>query len=286
MSYPKHYIKMRPPAVRAALAKRKKRPPPELEEAIILAVQADRAALHPHLKVQEQHIRLWKQLLNPAVAELRNVQHMQKLTLTYPTPERTDALTAYAGLLALVIRKFKLRIDACRVPPDPQSSDLRTPGEIAAIRTRAFPRGLPNGGRYWVDWVPPDRIEAIYALFALIPYIRGVRQKMPFPIVLDKATSAKRRATLIERTSKELEHIERRIAAELADRKLTETHVFKHQEIGELRIRVSQMQAAMHIISLLPPNALIPYTWHGVMTARTLPGQPRGVTVTPQKEKM
>jgi hypothetical protein len=58
--------------------------------------------------------------------------------------------------------------------------------------------------------------------------------------------------------------IERRIAVELADTRLTDTHVFKHQEIGEMRLQVSQMQAAMHRVSLLSPNDFVPVTWHGV----------------------
>jgi hypothetical protein len=58
-------------------------------------------------KKREQHLRLWKQIIDPAVAELRNVQHMQKLTLLHPTPERMAALDAYAKMLGLLIDKLK-----------------------------------------------------------------------------------------------------------------------------------------------------------------------------------
>lgn len=268
--------------LRQAIAKRKRRPPIHVEEAFIAEVQAARNALSPVLKKREQHARLWKQLIEPAVAELRNVQHMQKLVLTYPTLERTQALAAYAGLITQLIKKFRVHIDKVNITKNAIDDSLLTPGQHAKLSTRAFPNGKPNGGRFWVDWVPPNRVEQVQALFDVIPRTRGVRQKVPFPVVLDKQTSAKRRAVLIQRTSRELEYIERLMAAELADTRLTDTHVFKHQEIGAMRLQVSQMQSALHIISLLPPNAYIPPTWHGVMTARTRPGE--RVIVTPKQK--
>ena len=243
-----------------------------LADGIIAAEQARRNATRPLRKKREQHIRLWKQLIDPAVAELRNVQHMQKLTLTYPTPERNAALEAYAALLTLLIGKLKLNVDKLNLSDDDIDEDLLTPSQHASKSTKAFPNGKPNGGTYWVDWIPPSAVREVQALFDVIPVIKGVKRKQPFPVVLDKATSAKRRAALIERTTKELTHIERLIAVELADTRLTDTHVFKHQEIGEMRVQVSRMQSALHVISLLPPNAFIPPTWHGVMTTRTEAG--------------
>ena len=246
---------------------------PALADGIIAAEQARRNAARPVRKKREQHTRLWKQLIDPAVAELRNVQHMIKLTLTYPTPERTAALEAYAALLALLIGKLKLNIDRLNIDEDDIDADLLTPSQQASKSTKAFPNGKPNGGTYWVDWIPPSAVREVQALFDAIPAMRGVKRKHPFPVVLDKATSAKRRAALIERTTKELTHIERLIAVELADTRLTDTHVFKQQEIEAMRMQVSKMQSALHIISLLPPNAFIPPTWHGVMSHRTAPGE-------------
>ena len=289
---------MTEPTLRKTLEKRKL--PAILIDETITAVQADRNALRPVHKKREQHIRLWKQIIDPAVAELRNVQHMQKLTLTHNTPERTAALEAYAALLELLVGKLKVNIEKIKahadtqhrnvedlkarqlrvslirdkrdIPKDTDDDDLLTPSRQASKTTRAFPNGKPNGGAHWVDYVPPSAVAQIQALFDVIPRTKGVKRKHPFPVLLDKATSAKRRAALIERTTKELSHIERRIAVELANRKLTDTHVFKHQEIDSMRLQVSKMQSAIHIMTLLPSNAFIPATWHGVMTTRTKPG--------------
>jgi hypothetical protein len=272
MIYPKSFYRMSEPAMRRHLLDRNV--PPSLADGFIATEQARRNATRPIRKKREQHLRLWQQLIDPAVAELRNVQHMLKLTLTYPTPERTAALSAYAALLALLIGKLKLNTDKLNVDDDLMGDDLLTPRRQASKPTKAFPHGKPNGGAYWVDWVPPSAVRDIQDLFAVIPVVRGVKRKHPFPVVLDKATSAKRRAALIERTTKEIEHIERSIAVELADPRLTDTHVFKHQEIGDMRVQVSRMQSALHVVSLLPPNAFIPPTWHSLLVERTPPGTP------------
>lgn len=272
MIYPKRYALMSDAALRQTLAKRKL--PHGVAAEIIAAVQADRAAVRPLRKKREQHLRLWKQLIDPAVAELRNVQHMKKLTLTYPTPERTAALEAYAKMLGLLIDKLRLHVLKLKVDLPDIDADLLTPGKLAEQATRAFPHGKPNGGTFWVDWVPPNVVAEIQTLFDKIPHTKGVKRKEPFPVVLDKATSARRKAVLVERTKRELEHIERAMAVELADPRLTATHVFKQQEIADMRLQISRLQSALHIISVLPANAFIPPTWHGVMQPRTAPGVP------------
>lgn len=256
MNYPKSYARMSPAALRALLSKR--RLPSTYIENTIHAVLTDRQAARPALKKSEQHARLWGYLIDPAKAELRNVQRMLKLKLSHPTPERIEALEAYAALLTFLIGRLTMDMKS--------TTDM--PKHLAAERK------LPNGGEYWVDWVPPKKVALIYAFFAAIPKARGVKRKEPFPVVLDKATSARRKTILIERTTKEIEHVERRIAAELADPRLTDTHYFKQQEIGAMRLEISKMQAALHIISQLPANALVPPTWHGVMQQRTAPGEP------------
>lgn len=256
MIYPKSYARMSPAALRALLSKR--RLPSSYIENTLYAVAADRREARPALKKSEQHARLWGYLLDPAKAELRNVQRMLKLDLAHPTPERVEALEAYAALLTFLIGRLTL--------------DMKSTTDMP--KKLATERGLPNNGEYWVDWVPPKKVALIYSFFAAIPKARGIKRKEPFPVVLDKKTSAKRKAVLIERTNKEIEHVERRIAAELADPRLTDTHYFKQQEIGDMRLEISRMQAALHVISQLPANALIPPTWHGVMQQRTAPGEP------------
>lgn len=267
--------------MRSALAQRKRKLPGATIEAIIENVMADRSGMRPMLKKREQHTRLWKQIVDPAVYELRNVRRMMKLTLSYPTPERTAALEAYAAVIELVIGKLRLNIDKLNINEDSIDDDLRTPSQQASRATPAFPNGKPNGGTYWTDYVPRQVIKKILLLFLDVPKEKHVKRKHPFPVVLDKATSAKRRAALLERTQNELTHIERIIAVELADPRLKDTSTFKHQELDEMRLQASKMQNAIHIIGTLPPNAFIPPTWHGLLTPRTAPGRqplPKGKT--------
>tara|TARA_R110000868_G_scaffold235313_1_gene489222 strand:- start:63 stop:911 length:849 start_codon:yes stop_codon:yes gene_type:complete len=281
MNYTERFARMTEQEMRNALAQRKSKLPEPVINDIVANVKADREALRPMLKKREQHTRLWKQIIDPAVYELRNVRRMLKLKLSYPTPERTAALEAYAEVIELVIGKLQLHIDKLNVHEDRIDDDPLTPSQQASKATKAFPNGKPNGGTYWTDYVPYVVVKKISALFKAVPKEAHVKRKHPFPVVLDKATSAKRREILIERTTKELTHIERIIAVELADPRLKPTHFFKHQEIGKMRLQASQMQSALHIISLLPPNAFIPATWHGVMTERTQPGRqplPKGKT--------
>lgn len=273
MNYTEKFAGMTDAEMRNALAQRKRKLPEDVINDIVANVRADRDAMRPLLKKREQHTRLWKQIIDPAVYELRNVRRMLKLKLSYPTPERTAALEAYAGVIELVVGKLQINIDRLNVHEDRIDDDPLTPSQQASKSTKAFPNGKPNGGTYWTDYVPPDVVKKISAMFKAVPREAHVKRKHPFPVVLDKATSAKRRAVLIERTTKEIMHIERHIALELADPKLKDTSVFKHQEINAMRLQVSKMQSALHTISLLPPNAFIPPTWHGVMTERTQPGR-------------
>ena len=270
MKYPKSFYSMSVAAMRSYLIKRNVHP--ELIDGLITEEQARRDETRPLRKKREQHIRLWHQIIDPAVAELRNVQHMLRLPLLYPTPERTAALEAYAVVLELLIDKLKQNVDKIKQSGADTADELLTPSRQASKPTRAFPHGKPNGGTHWVDYVPPNIVREINALFDSIPRVKGVKRKYPFLVVLDRATSAKRRQALTERTQNELTHVERLLAVELADARLTDTHVFKQQEIADLRIQVSKMQHAIHVISLLPPNAFIPPTWHGVLLERTPPG--------------
>lgn len=281
MDFTERLADMTPAEMRKALSNRKRKLPEKLINELIDNERERRRKLHPIRKKREQHIRLWKQILTPAVQELRNVRRMLNLKLTYPTPEREAALHAYALVIETVINKLQVNIDKLCIHEDHLDDDLQTPSQMASKPTPAFPNGKPNGGAYWVDYVPSHVVKKIRALFKAIPRAKHVRIKEPFPVVLDKATSAKRRWVLLERTQKELEHLERRITAELADPRLKDTSVFRHQEIDALRVQASKMQSAMHLISQLPPNAFVPPTWHGVFNARTYPGrspQPRGTS--------
>ena len=246
MKYPISYLRMSEAALRKLLSQRKL--PSGYAENLIAEVAAARKTKRIRLKTDEQHTRLWGDLISPAKSERRIVQRMLTLKLDNPSPERALALEAYLMVLAAIIGRLTLA--------------ARDSGQTP--RLEALGRNLPNKGEHWVDWMPQKKIDLIKQYFAEIPYTKGVRQKTPFERRIPQTQHAIHKRRLIERTDKELAILERRMAVELADAKLTDTHHFKHQEINDMRIQISRMQAAMHTIKLLRPTDLVPVTWHGI----------------------
>ena len=246
MDFPKSYLRMSERTLRKHLAKRKL--PLGYAENLISQVMSERHKKFAHLARDTQHARLWGDLIAPAKAERRIVQRMLSLDLTNNSPERTLALEAYLMVLDAIIGRLTLSANTSE----------ETPTKLAVGRN------LPNKGEHWVDWMPQKKIDLIKQYFAEIPYAKGVRQKTPFERRWPTTQHAIHKKRLIERTDKELAILERRMAVELADAKLTDTHVFKQQEINDMRIQISKMQAAMHTIKLLRPTDLVPVTWHGI----------------------
>ena len=246
MKIPVSYLRMSEPALRKLLSRKKL--PHGHAEAVLTEVAEARNKRRIRLKTDEQHSRLWGDVIAPAKAERLIVRRMRTLKLDNPSPERDLALEAYLMVLDVIIGKLAL---------EARDSGM-TPGDLAAGRN------LPNKGAHWVDWMPPKKIALIKGFFDAIPYTKGVRTKQPFERRIPQSQHAKHKQRLIERTAKEIEHLERRIAAELADTRLTDNHVFKQQEINALRQRVSKMQTAMHTIRLLRPTDYVPVTWHGI----------------------
>jgi len=246
MDFPKSYLRMSESTLRKNLAKRKL-PLGYAEELISQVVSAKRKGFN-NLARDTQHKRLWGDLIAPAKAERRIVQRMMTLKLDNDSPERALALEAYLMVLDAIIGRLVLKANTSE----------ETPSKLAAGTN------VPNKGEHWTDWMPPKKIALIKDYFAQIPYAKGVRQKTPFERRWPTTQHAIHKKRLIERTDKELAILERRMAVELADAKLTDTHVFKQQEINDMRIQISKMQAAMHTIKLLRPTDLVPVTWHGI----------------------
>jgi hypothetical protein len=246
MKYPISYLRMSESALRALLSQRKL--PMGYAENLIAEVNAARKDKRIRLKTDEQHTRLWGDLISPAKAERRIVQRMLASKPENDSPERALALEAYLMVLDAIIGRLTLA--------------ARDSGQTP--RLEALGRNLPNKGEHWTDWMPKKKIDLIMDYFAAIPYTKGVRQKTPFERRIPQTQHAIHKRRLIERTDKEMALIERRMAAELADTRLTDTHVFKHQEIKDMRLQLSRMQAAMHTIKLLRPTDFVPVTWHGI----------------------
>ena len=246
MDFPKSYLRMSERTLRKHLAKRKL--PLGYAENLISQVMYERHKKFAHLARDTQHARLWGDLIAPAKAERRIVQRMLTLKLEHDSPERTLALQAYLMVLDAIIGRLTIKANTAEATP----------------RQVAEGTNVPNKGEHWTDWMPPKKIALIKEYFAQIPYTKGVRQKTPFERRWPTTQHAIHKRRLIERTDKELAILERRMAVELADAKLTDTNVFKQQEINDMRIQISKMQAAMHTIKLLRPTDLVPVTWHGI----------------------
>lgn len=246
MEIPKSYLRLSESALRAQLAKKKL--PMGYAENVISQVLAAKRQGFADVAQTVQHARLWGDIITPAKAERRIVQRMMTLKLGNPSPERALALEAYLMVLDTIIGRLTLDANASR----------QTPRELA------LGRNLPNKGEHWVDWMPLKKIALIQEYFAQIPYAKGVRQKQPFERRIPQTQHAIHKRRLIERTEKEMSNVERRLAAELADARLTDTQLFRQQEINDIRIHISRMQAALHTIRHLRPTDFVPVTWHGI----------------------
>lgn len=246
MKIPVSYLRMSENALRKHISHRKF--PAGYVDSLLAQAAVLRQAKRVRLKTDEQHARLWGDLISPAKAERRIVQRMLTLNLTHASPERTLALEAYLMVLDVLIGRLVLDARNCGLTP----------------RQLAEDRGLPNKGEHWTDWMPKKKIALIEQYFACIPAVRGIKQKRPFERRIPQTQHAVHKKRLIERTGKEIAVLERRIAAELADTRLTDTHVFKQQEINDMRVQISRMQAALHTIALLRPTDFVPVTWHGI----------------------
>ena len=246
MTFPKTYMRLSLGALRAMLSARGL--PPNMVEITVNELREAKKERRTVAQKRGQHARLWRDLIAPAKAERYIVRRMQTLRVKNPSPERAAALEAYELLLTALINKMEEQ--AAATPEMPKHV--------------AEERGLPNKGEHWVDWVPSKKKAWVLSFFDAIPYARGVKVKHPFERRIPQTQHEVHKTRLLERTTKEMALVERRMAVELADPKLTDTHYFKHQEIDAMRIQVSRMQAAMHIVQNMKPTDFVPVTWHGV----------------------
>jgi hypothetical protein len=246
MTFPKTYARHSLKTLRAMLNERAM--PPVLIENVLASVAEFKKTKRTKAQKQGQHARLWKDIIAPAKAERRIVQRMRTMQVKSDSPERADALDAYGLVLTVLIEKLEAQA----------ATTTEMPRVIAAERR------LHNKGEHWTDWVPSKQKERVQAYFDAVPYTRGVKSKQPFIRRIHKPQHEVLNARLIQRTAKELELVERRLAVALADTKLTATRVFAQQEIAAMRLQISKMQAAMHAARTLKTSELVPVTWHGL----------------------
>lgn len=190
---------------------------------------------------KQANARLWKELLTPLRAEIKNVHAL----LRYSGGEaRQFALELLLEALTRVLGKMELDARAATLSP----------------MQKAKAKGVPNKGLHWSDWVGRNMRESVEAAFDAIPKA-GRKVKMPFERVLPVDIAARQRQRLADRTNKEL--LVAKLNYEASKNTLGERLPFEEQKTQRLREKVQKIKQALTYIENLGTKDVVPMTWHG-----------------------
>ena len=183
----------------------------------------------------KQQARLWKELLMPLKAELKNVTVM--CNYEGGSPERREAMQGYK--LVLTTLHDRLVLD---------SHKNFTPAQLGKAQHK------PNNGNHWADWVPPSIKRRVQELFDAIPR-DGTKRKIPFERKVPAVLGKKLRARLLDRTIKELD-----VAKMKADR----SALARDMDTNEIDVgRVANIERAIKWINDAEDTDALPTTWSG-----------------------
>jgi hypothetical protein len=210
--------------------------------AIKKAVQEDKAALRSAKRsltnTKNQHRSQWIAVTLALNTELRRVQG----SLNYPeptTPERVDALEAYAAVMTQLKDRLAAMATVDGLP-------AQTPKDAAVER------GIPNEGVHWTDWVP-ERIKARVRLaFEAIPYKPKAKVKEPFLRTIPPVQHGRLKEQLRSKTTSLLL---------LAQRTYNVKYKKTTENLEPLVESIEAMQAALRALDRLPLTAPIPRDW-------------------------
>lgn len=187
---------------------------------------------------QKQLTRLWKELMMPLKAEIKNTNAM--LAYKGGSPERREALEGYVFVLNTL--HDRLVID---------SHKNFTPAQLG----KAQPK--PNNGSHWSDWVPPSVKLKVQELFDVMPR-DGTKKKVPFERKVPAALGKKLKVRLLERTIKELD---------IAKEKARRSALAREYDTNEIDMeRVSNIELALNWINEADDTTALPTTWSGFYT--------------------
>lgn len=183
---------------------------------------------------QKQLARLWKELLMPLKAEIKNVVVM--CNYEGGTPERREAMQGY--LLVLNTLHDRLVVD---------SRKGFTPAQLGKAQFK------PNNGSHWADWIPPSVKRKVQELFEAIP--RGGKHKIPFERKVPIALGKKLKKRLLERTVKELD---------AAKAKATRSRLANDMDTHAIDLeRIANIERAIVWIQDAKDTDALPTTWSG-----------------------
>ena len=184
---------------------------------------------------EKQLARLWKELMMPLKAELKNVTTM--CAYEGGSAERREALNGYMLVLNTLHDRLTL-----------ESRKGFTPAQIGKAQFK------PNNGSHWSDWVPASVKLRVQELFSAIPK-GGVKVKIPFERKVPAALGVKLKTRLLERTIKELD---------VAKRKAALSELARDYEKNDVDvIRVANIEKAIVWITAAEPTEALPTTWSG-----------------------
>lgn len=187
---------------------------------------------------QKQLARLWKELMMPLKAEIKNVNAMMQYKSA--CPERNEAVEGYA--LVLNTLHDRLTIEAHKG---------FTPAQLGKAQLK------PNNGNHWTDWVPPSVKLKVNELFEAIPR-DGIKKKVPFERRVPESLGKKLRKRLLERTIKELD---------IAKIKATKSRLSNDMDTHELDLkRIANIELAINWINDADAMTALPTTWSGFFT--------------------
>ena len=222
------YIKLTPNELHNRLIER------NIHPAEIERIKIEVAELKETMRVSRiartQRKAEWDKVLQPLRYEINNAKVGMRYGGEKVSPERTLAFSEYIR----VMEKLLAMLDA------PFKALDHTPIQIARDKE------LPNDGEHWTDWIPARVKDKVSALFAEVPVVPKGKRKTPFQRTMLPDQHEKAKTRLLNKTRKEMETLERKIAINASDdrtRKLT------------------QMKRAIKIIEALDKNEAVPATW-------------------------
>lgn len=242
----KRNLELTPRDLRARLKRRfsdprKKQLDPEAYTRELDKLMLQKEHLRSSNAKQKQLVRLWKELLMPLKAELKNTNAM--LAYAGGSTERRDALEGYA----LVLRTLHDRLEL-------DSHKGFTPAQLGKAQYK------PNNGNHWSDWVPPSVKLKVQELFDVMPR-DGTKKKIPFERKVPAALGKKLRVRLLERTVK---------ALDMAKEKARRSALAREMDTNEIDMaRIANIELALTWINEAEDTTALPTTWSGFFsTAR------------------
>jgi hypothetical protein len=211
--------------------------PVEVVEMTLDEWQKEKALVRAEKAKRSQHKRLWRELLQPARAELKNVRAM----LHYEAGpfERQRALALYIQ----GIERFLNRLE------NDTRTENHTPSQLAEADF------LPNKGVHWTDWVKSGTKNKVREAFEAIPR-GGVKIKTPFERKIPKALCLKLKKRLFIRTQKELEAA--KVSLRNAELERDAAKIAKRRET------IANIKVALTRIEEMGDTEAVPTTWHGL----------------------